>query len=27
VIVYSSILVFLYFKPYGLLGKKPVKKV
>ncbi|MFH5882055.1 branched-chain amino acid ABC transporter permease [Liberiplasma polymorphum] len=27
VIVYMSILVFLYFKPYGLLGKKPIKKV
>ena len=27
VIVYSLILVFLYFKPYGLFGKKAVKKV
>jgi branched-chain amino acid transport system permease protein len=27
VIVYSLILVFLYFKPYGLFGKKPTKKV
>jgi len=27
VIVYMSILVFLYFKPFGLFGKKPVKKV
>ena len=27
VIVYMSILVFLYFKPYGLFGKKPTKKV
>ena len=27
VIVYSLILVFLYFKPYGLFGKKIVKKV
>lgn len=27
VLVYSSILVFLYFKPYGLFGKKPTKKV
>jgi len=27
VIVYMGILVFLYFKPYGLFGKKPVKKV
>ena len=27
VIVYSLILVFLYFKPYGLFGKKSVKKV
>ena len=27
VIVYTSILVFLYFKPYGIFGKKPTKKV
>jgi branched-chain amino acid transport system permease protein len=27
VIVYSLILVFLYFKPYGLFGKKVMKKV
>jgi branched-chain amino acid transport system permease protein len=27
VIVYTLILVFLYFKPYGLFGKKPTKKV
>lgn len=27
VIVYTVILVFLYFKPYGLFGKKPTKKV
>jgi branched-chain amino acid transport system permease protein len=27
VIVYTIILVFLYFKPYGLFGKKPTKKV
>lgn len=27
VVVYSFILVFLYFKPYGLFGKKPTKKV
>ncbi len=27
VIVYTLILVFLYFKPYGLFGKKPNKKV
>lgn len=27
VIVYMTILVFLYFKPYGLFGKKPTKKV
>jgi len=27
VIVYTAILVFLYFKPYGLFGKKPTKKV
>jgi branched-chain amino acid transport system permease protein len=27
VMVYSLILVFLYFKPYGLFGKKPTKKV
>jgi branched-chain amino acid transport system permease protein len=27
VMVYMGILVFLYFKPYGLFGKKPVKKV
>ena len=27
VIVYSLILVFLYFKPYGLFGRKSVKKV
>lgn len=27
VMVYTGILVFLYFKPYGLFGKKPVKKV
>lgn len=27
VIVYVLILIFLYFKPYGLFGKKPTKKV
>lgn len=27
VFVYVAILVFLYFKPYGLFGKKPTKKV
>lgn len=27
VMVYTLILVFLYFKPYGLFGKKPTKKV
>ena len=27
VLVYTSILVFLYFKPYGIFGKKPTKKV
>lgn len=27
VIVYTLILVFLYFKPFGLFGKKPTKKV
>ncbi len=27
VIVYSSILVFLYLKPFGLFGKKPIRKV
>jgi branched-chain amino acid transport system permease protein len=27
VIVYTLILIFLYFKPYGLFGKKPTKKV
>jgi len=27
VMVYTAILIFLYFKPYGLFGKKPTKKV
>lgn len=27
VIVYMGILIFLYFKPFGLFGKKPTKKV